>query len=138
MYFSNKVEEVTIYKRDDDGNIIYVEIDGEQVPVEAGTKSNVYSEPIEFHASISGKLNELHMKSFGIDMSAAYSEIVVEKDLLPSEFGIGSIIWKNSPIVYEEDGTPKGSSSDYTVMGILDEGLQFDWYLLKRNNVDAD
>lgn len=136
MYYANKIGNAEIYQRDEDGNIVYIEIDGEEVPVKVGSKENAYSQPVEFLASISSSLNPVHAQAYGVDQSSIYSEVVVEKDYLPSDFGIGSLVWKKSPIIYDDEGYPKSNSADYIVMGIMDEGLYVDWYLLQRNNVD--
>ena len=43
--------QITIYERDEDGNIVYADIDGEQVPSIAGEIA-VYNEPVIFFANI--------------------------------------------------------------------------------------
>lgn len=138
MYYSNYKGAEDVYETDEDGNIKYIEIDGEQIPVKAGVKKASYTEPTLFYSSIQSQLSELRIKSWGIDQSALYSEIVVSKGYLPKDFGVGSIIWLQSEIAYEDDGTPKQSSSDFTVMGIDLEGLTEDLYLLQRNSSESE
>ena len=86
-----------------------------------------------FKASIKSKLNEMRAKEYGVDQSSIYSEIYCEKGKLPFEFG--TKIWKNSEIAWidKENQIPDENSCDYTVKGILDEFLDYDFYLLERN-----
>lgn len=138
MYYSNFVGTQKEYQTDSEGNIVYVEIDGEQVPIETGIVSEVYSIPIKFRSSISSNLNEMHIKSWGVDQSSIYSELCVPKGYLPLK--IGAIIWRTSEIEWddEEQGIPKASSSDYTVCGLMDEGLTEDLFLLRRNSSEEN
>lgn len=129
----------TVYELDDDGNKIidYVDEDGNVYYRESGTEQLVYNEPIEFKASISSNLNEMHAREYGVDQSSIYSEITCEKGYLPLEYG--SKIWRTSNVEWidEELKIPDVSSSDYTVMGILDEFQDYDFYLLQRNNKET-
>ena len=38
LQYATYADQITIYERDEDGNIIYVDIDGEQVPSIAGER----------------------------------------------------------------------------------------------------
>ena len=136
MYYSNFAGTQKEYERDSDGNIVYVDVEGQLVPVETGIVTEVYDTPIPFKASISSNLNEMHIKSWGVDQSSIYSEICCRKGYL--KLKIGTIIWRTSEVEMEDDGIhAKASSSDYTVCGIMDEDLYSDFYLLKRNSSDA-
>ena len=137
MYYSLYSGTVPVYEKDTQGNVIYIVVDGEQVPVEAGTQEAQYSEPVPFTANISSNLNEMHVRAWGVDQSAIYSEIVCQKDELPLE--VGTIIWRQSPIVYDDviNNIPRQSSADYTVVGTRTEGLTEDWFLLQKNSSDS-
>lgn len=163
MYYSLYSGTVPVYETDEYGQIVYVEVDGEQIPVEAGTQEARYSMPVEFWANITSNLNEMHIRAWGVDQSSIYGEIVCQKDYLPLE--VGAIIWRTSPITYDdlpddfavdsdgayfvvnESGTflvtnsgervPHQASSDYTVVGIRTEDLTEDWYLLRKNSSDS-
>lgn len=137
MFYSLYKSEETVYETDEDGNIKYMEIDGVQVPIEVGTREAHYDTPVEFKANIHSELNEMHLKSYGVDQSSIYSEIIVEKGKLPLK--IGTIIWRESEIIYEdeEQTNPKQSSADYTVVGIMTESLHTDSYLLQRNSTEG-
>lgn len=141
MFYSlyNKGMSKPIYETDEYGNIKYMDIkldDGEvvTVPVESGTKTVNYDTPVEFKANIYSQISEAHMKAYGVDKSSIYSELVVSKGALPLNYG--SLIWKESKIVYDDDvaDVPKQSSSDYTVMGVMKEALHEDYYLLQHNS----
>lgn len=138
MYYSNFIETHKEYQRDENGDIIYEEIDGVETPVETGIEKQVFATPTSFRASISSNLNEMHIKAWGCDQSSIYSEIVVPKGYLPLK--IGAIIWRTSEIEWEDEQhiIPKASSSDYTVVGLMDEGLTEDMFLLKRNSSDEE
>ena len=110
---------------------------GEALPVEIGTLRSKYAPPVEFRASITSNLNKLHIEAYGVDQSAIYSEICVQKGYLPLK--IGAIIWRESPIIWEdeENRIPMRSSADYTVMGLLTEYQHYDFYLLQRNTPEG-
>lgn len=135
MFYSNFIGSQKEYERDEDGNIVYVEVDGEKIPVETGIVTEVYDTPQPFKASISSSLNEMHIKSWGVDQSSIYSKLCVKKNYI--KLKIGTIIWRTSEVEMEDDIHPKASSSDYTVCGLMDEDLYSDFYLLKRNSSDA-
>lgn len=135
MYYSNFGGTQKEYERDERGNIVYITVDGKLIPVETGIVTEVYDTPVKFKATISSQLNELQIRSWGVDQSAIHSELCVPKGYLPIK--IGTIIWRTSKVEMEDKTHPKASSSDYTVCGIMDEDLYSDFYLLKRNSSDA-
>jgi hypothetical protein len=122
------------YERDEQGNIIYTEVNGQQVPVETGEEIPAYATPVDFKASISSELNEMHVKSYGVDQSSIYAELVTEKNLVP--ITVGTLIWVKSPVEWEDVGQtiPKAESADYTVVGLMDENMYCDMYLLQRKS----
>ena len=65
MKYSKQGEKVTIYDRDENGNIKYIEVDGEKIPVVL-RESIEFSDPVPFSANISNKLSEVLVKEFGI------------------------------------------------------------------------
>jgi hypothetical protein len=122
------------YERDEQGNIVYTEVNGQQVPVETGEEIPAYATPVDFKASISSELNEMHVKSYGVDQSSIYAELVTEKNLVP--ITVGTLIWVKSPVEWEDVGQtiPKAESADYTVVGLMDENMYCDMYLLQRKS----
>lgn len=136
MKYSLQGERIEIYEKDDNGNIkFYESADGEKIPL---VKKEIvgFSEPVIFYANISNKLSEVLAKQFGIDDSTNYAQIITDKGSLPIK--AGDLIWKKSDVKYDEDGIVDSTSADYTVMGVADEGLTVDLFLIKRNVVETE
>jgi len=130
MRYSQHGQKVTIYEKDDDGNIkYYVDGDGNKIPLIADEKVG-FSEPKEFYANISNKLSEVLVKEFGVDDSSTYVQIVTDKGYL--SLNAGDVVWKKSEIVYDEDGLVDSTTADYEVKGVADEGLTVDLFLLQK------
>lgn len=138
MWYSNITGITEEYERDENGDIKYIEVDGERIPVSTGTTKPLYGKPIAFSASISSKLNELQMRAWGVDQSAIFSQVDVPKGYLPID--IGTVVWREHNIEWDdkENGIPKPSSADYTCKGLMTEGLHEDLYLLQRNSSEGD
>ena len=83
MKYSLFVSSTQEYELDEDGNIVYVEVDGEMIPVKVGETEEHYATPVDFKACITSELNELHMKAFGVDQSSIYSTLTCKKGYLP-------------------------------------------------------
>lgn len=129
MKYSKQGEKVTIYDRDENGNIKYIEIDGEKIPVVL-RETIGFSDPASFSANISNKLSEVLVKEFGIDDSSSYCQIVTDKGYLPIK--AGDIIWKKSDVGRDSDGLVDDKTADYVVKGVADEGLTVDLFLLQK------
>lgn len=136
MFYALYVESTIEYEKDEDGNLIvdYVDEDGNEYYRESGATKPHYADPIQFEASISSKLNEIHAEAYGIDQSSIYIEICVPKNYPSPQLEYGAKVWKDSEVAYNDDGSVDESSSDYTVKGILTEFQGLNWYLLQRNN----
>lgn len=134
MKYSLFVSSTQEYELDEDGNIVYVEVDGEMIPVKVGETEEHYATPVDFKACITSELNELHMKAFGVDQSSIYSTLTCKKGYLPLE--AGTLIWRESKVEWEDEAQtiPKADSADYTVCGVMLEGLEVDLYLLQRKS----
>lgn len=133
MYFSVYSNSDTIYEVDENGDIVYTTVDGEQVPVEIGTMDVDYSTPELFYGTITSNLSEVSIRSYGVDQSAVYSKLIIPKGLL--DLKIGTLVWRESPIEWKDAPTntiPKPSSADFIVMGYLKEYKSFDEFLLRR------
>jgi hypothetical protein len=126
-------EKVPIYETDDDGNIKYITVDGKEVPVETGEYETGYGKPVTFYASINNKLDDVLIKEFGVDQSSNYAQIVTDKGALP--LVVGSPIWKKSAVGYKDIAKTivDANTADYTVLGVADEGLTVDLFLLQKN-----
>ena len=122
LIYARAIRKEPVYERDEDGNILYVIIGGEEVPKETGETRYVYSEPVTFYNTISGELTEDELQVFGTQSNAS-AKMTYRRDQYP--FKVGTLIWKTSEVKFLDDGTPDPTSADYRVMGIMSEGQYF-------------
>ena len=122
MYYSMFDSKTPIYETDSQGNIIYVIIGGEKIPKKTGEYKDSYSDPVEFYNSISGNLTEDEMRAFGSE-NIGNAKMTYPKNKYP--FKTGTLIWKDSEIEYNTDGTIDEDSADYRVVGVLTAGQYF-------------
>jgi hypothetical protein len=130
MFYSLCLGEVPIYDTDDDGNIRYVEIDGEKKPVETGEKEIRYSETKELYSSKAMSGGEAEAKEFGLTTADYDCTLLCAKGEYP--LTEGAVIWDKSEIVYvdEDETNPDRTSADYEVIKVS-ESLNLVKYVLK-------
>lgn len=130
MKYALYQEEITIYETDENGDIVYIEVDGEMEPLPAGRKSG-YSEPVEFKANIntSGS-GDVVDAEWGIDKSDYNAVIVAKRGLYP--FDEQTLIFHNSEPKFDELGALKPESADYHIVAIRPSLNQVK-YILKEN-----
>lgn len=131
MKYSLHDGRVPIYETDDDGNIVYIEVDGQKIPVETGEYETGYSAPVDFMGNISMSGGEAEAKEFGMDIGDFDAVIVLEKDAVP--ITETSIIWHTSPVKYkdEQNTIVDSKSADYAVKRVS-PSLNFTKVLLQR------
>lgn len=130
MYYSNFREDIPVYERDSEGNIIYRTMpDGETIPVTTGDTVKGYSQATEFINSITATLTEDELQAFGGEKRAV-AKMTFHKDEFP--FEVGTLIWKKSAVQYDKEGNVDPLSADYRVMGVLDEGQNFHRAILEK------
>lgn len=142
MKYSLQGQKITIYKKDEDGNIQYegytdsdgnfipyLDVNGDKIPI-ISKEVVGYSEPKIFKANISNKLSEVLIREFGVDDSSSYCQIVTDKGYLPLD--VGDLVWKKSNVEIDKDGLVDKNSADYIVKGVADEGLTVDLFLLQK------
>lgn len=142
MKYSLQGQKITIYKKDEDGNIQYegytdsdgnfipyLDVNGDKIPIILKEVVG-YSEPKIFKANISNKLSEVLIREFGVDDSSSYCQIVTDKCYLPLD--VGDLVWKKSNVETDKDGLVDKNSADYIVKGVADEGLTVDLFLLQK------
>ena len=142
MKYSLQGQKITIYKKDEDGNIQYegytdsdgnfipyLDVNGDKIPIILKEVVG-YSEPKIFKSNISNKLSEVLIREFGVDDSSSYCQIVTDKGYLPLD--VGDLVWKKSNVETDKDGLVDKNSADYIVKGVADEGLTVDLFLLQK------
>ncbi len=123
-------QRVPIYEKDDEGNTVYTEVDGEQVPIETGEYETLAGGVIDFKANINSTLTATYKKAYGVEDSADTAIIVSRKGEFP--FKVGTRIWRTSKVVRDSNGNVDIDSADYVVSATNTETLNEDSFLLKR------
>ena len=131
MKYALQYGRVPIYETDENGDIVYIEVDGEKIPVETGEYETGYSAPVDFMGNISMSGGEAEAKEFGMDIGDFDAVIVLEKDAVP--LTETSIIWHTSPVKYkdEQNTIVDSKSADYAVKRVS-PSLNFTKVLLQR------
>ena len=131
MKYALQEGRVPIYETDENGDIVYIEVDGNKVPVETGEYETGYSAPVDFMGNISMSGGEAEAKEFGMDIGDFDAVIVLEKDAV--QLTETSIIWHTSPVKYkdEQNTIVDSKSADYAVKRVS-PSLNFTKVLLQR------
>lgn len=105
LWYAMQGEQGPVYERDEEGNIVYEEIDGEQVPVESGSWETAYSTPVRFFGNInSGNVGEAVARAYGISTGDFEASLCMRKGELP--INERSILWyANRPRIKWSDET---------------------------------
>lgn len=123
MYYSALHDGEPIYERDEEGNIIYdVMPDQERIPRVVGESPAGYDEPTEFWNSITGELTADELQAFGSEPKDK-AKMTYHKGEFP--FSVGTLIWKDSEIKHNDDGTVDENSADYRIIGIQTTGRHY-------------
>lgn len=98
LYYATFIEKQPIYKKDDNGNVVY--LDGE--PVETGQYTNGYSNPKELEISTSANKGSSEIDLFGTSLQYDRTLSTTNIDLDIDEY---SVLWVDCKPVIKEDGT---------------------------------
>jgi hypothetical protein len=130
LFYSVQESVVPVYETNIDGNIVYDEIDGEQVPVETGSTEIRYSVPKEIFATVSVSGGEAEAKPYGMDTSSYDATIILPTGLV--NIPEGSVLWRNSEIEYKDEDCTiiDAMSADYIVVKVS-ESQNYTRYVLK-------
>lgn len=128
LYYSLYSEEITIYERDENGEIVYVEVDGERIPSILGVVAG-YSEPVEFYTNISAGMGNSQDAPFGSDVD--YTRTISTCDMT-CPINELSLIWIENEPKYNADGTVDSDSADYKVAAYPAKGLNNIVYAIKK------
>lgn len=131
LKYALQIGEVPIYERDEEGNIIYIDVDGQKVPVETGEIEIGYDKPVDFRGNIAMSGGEAEAKSFGVDISEYDAVLLMEKGRIPIDET--SLIWHTSEVKYidEQNTIVDRKTADYSIKRVQ-PSLNFTRYLLKR------
>ena len=118
----------TIYARDENGDIIYTDVDGELTPVPIETITG-YDPPTIFHANISFNSGETQMAEYGLNVSGYDAVISAEKGKLL--FNERTLIWHTSTPEVDNYGRAIKESADYRVIAVK-TSLNEERFILKK------
>lgn len=128
LYYSTYSEEIKVYQRDENGNIVYIEVDGESIPIEIGSAPG-YNAPVLFYANIAMSGGEAEAREYGFDIGSYEAVLVTTDKSLP--ITETSRIWHTTEPKINADGTVDGDSADYCVLAVK-PSLNGMKYLLKK------
>lgn len=111
LWYSTYADQIVIYQRDKNGDIVYDEIDGEKYPIIIAEKAG-YNKPVFFHANVSAGKGTAQEEVFGKDIDFTRTISTTDLALPIDEL---SLVWIESEPKYLEDGTVDPGSADYKV-----------------------
>lgn len=116
MFYANQTEKVPIYELDEDGNIVYIEVDDVMVPVETGDYEYRYGNVKELYGNIAMSGGESDEEEYGISKSEYDAVLVLDKNA--ADISETTLIWFESPVSYEDTGKTiiDAYSADYKVL----------------------
>lgn len=128
MKYSLQGQTVTIYERDEDGNILYegytdtegnfipyLDDEGNKIPKILEEKTG-FSEPVDFKANIAFSGGEAQSKEYGFDTADFDAILLTDRNTLPIQKG--DIIWLDSKPTYTSDSLIDETLADFTIVGI--------------------
>ena len=130
MYYALKGEPKPQYERDENGDIVYIIVGGEEVPKEIGEPTSGIGEPVEIYNSIGSQLTQDEIEAFGVQ-GRTLASMTYRVGEYP--FTVGTLIWLNSEVKRTETGEVDEGSADFVVAGINTTGQHF-WRAILRSN----
>lgn len=136
MKYSLQGQTVTIYERDDDGNILYytdndgnpyLDDEGNKMPKVLEEKIG-FSKPEDFEANIAFSGGEAQTKEYGFDTADFDAILLTDRNKFP--FKKGDLVWLDRKPTYTSDSLVDETSADFTIVGIK-PALYSTKYMLK-------
>lgn len=127
MFYALYTEDVPIYAKDEEGNILTTDVDGVEVPV-VDSYVSAYTEAVEFKANISFDSGETRLAEYGLNVGDYNAVISADKGVLP--FDEQTLIWHNSEPEYKE-GVIVPESADYRIIAVK-TSLNEERFILKK------
>ena len=129
LWYSTYADQITIYERDENGNIKYFDDgEGNLIPIEKATRAG-YNNPVSFYANISMSGGEANQAEYGYDLGSYEAVLVTTDKTLPLDEL--SLIWHTTEPVVGSDGIVDESTADYSVIAVK-QSLNSVKYLLKK------
>ena len=117
-----------VYKRDSNGEVVTIDVDGVSVPVEIGMRE-IYTEPVRTLVNFSTGGKSAINEEYGINDTDWNAMIMVELGRLSLDKK--SLVWRNNSVTYREDGTVDPKSAEYHVVRDLPSNTVKRYLLLK-------
>ena len=114
LFYATYSNSIIVYEKDENGNIVHVEVDGSLIPVIEKEKAG-YNNPISFYANISAAKGTSDSEVFGVSLDYTKTISTSDMDLPISET---SLIWFETEPTYNDDGTVNEASADYSVAAV--------------------
>lgn len=127
IYYTLYQDSVPVYELDENGKIIYVEINGEKVPVETGETTSGYSEVKEFSFNVSASKGETENNVFG--KSLDYDKVLLTHNTA-CEIDEYSRLWIDTKPFMGNDGKTD-SEPEYEVKRVA-KSLNHIMYAVKK------
>lgn len=127
LFYSLYSEQIVIYERDSDGNIVYAD-EEKTIPVILSEQAG-YNNPVSFYANIAMSGGEAEAKEYGVNASDYEAVLVTTDKSLPIDEL--TRIWHTSKPKFNSDGMVDGDSADYSVLAVK-PSLNGMKYLLKK------
>lgn len=134
LYYALYSGQTPVYAYDEEGNVIYTNVDGEDVPV-IETYIAGYGEVIEFEANISFNSGETQMAEYGLDVTKYNAVINADKGEFP--FDEQTLIWHTSEPRYDGNGNVLPESADYRVVAVK-TSINEERFILRKRSESGD
>lgn len=114
LFYATYSNSIIVYEKDENGNIVHVEVDGSLIPVIEKEKAG-YNNPISFYANISAAKGTSDSEVFGVSLD--YTKTISTSDMI-LPISETSLIWFETEPTYNDDGTVNEASADYSVVAV--------------------
>ena len=121
LWYSNIRESDAAYERNKDGNIEYIKVDGENVPLENGGSTEEYTKPVKFFGTIQNAGGQVEAAAYGVSVGSYHAKLLDVDGALPI---------KEMSLIYTFD--PECGKAKYRVVR-KPISLNQSVYLLVRN-----
>lgn len=115
MKYALQGQTVTVYEKDEDGNLKFYETEDEE-KIYYTHEETGFSEPVDFRANISFDGGEAQNKEYGFNAADFDAVLLTDKGMYP--FKKGDVIWLDSEPTKDANGLVDSTSADFTIVGV--------------------